>query len=146
MSVLANHFHVRILASRTAYTLVVSQEALAEGQPVRLKPDIFLAKQTLPDHGLPGVMTLAAKARHLFGRHLSQFPRNRRRLAAGHGLHVRIGARMTALAVQARLHRSERQLAPAHGAGSVTTETIRDFLVRRLPSHRSEEHTSELQS
>src|ERR1035438_3706394 len=135
MSVLANHFHVRIVASRTAYTLVVSQEALAEGQPVRLKPDIFLAKQTLPDHGLPGVMTLAAKARHLFGRHLSQFPRGRRRLTPGHALHVRIGARMTMLAVQARLQGGERQFTPTHGAGGVTTETIRDFLLRRLPPH-----------
>ena len=125
MSVLPNHFYVRIVASRAAYALVVSQEALAERQPLRLKPDILLAKQTLPDHGLPGVMTLAAKARHLFGRHLSQFPRGRRRLAPGHGLHVRIGARVTMFAVHARLHRSQRQLGATHGAGSVTTKTIR---------------------
>ena len=99
---LANQVHVRIVASRAAYPLVVSQEALAAGQPVRLKPDIFLAKQTLPDYGFPRVMTLAAKARHILGRDLPRFLRDRRRLASSHRLQVRIRARMTMLTGHAR--------------------------------------------
>jgi len=60
-SVVANQIHVRIVASRAAYALVVAQEALTIGQAVRLKPDIFLAKHTQTDHGFPRAMTLAAK-------------------------------------------------------------------------------------
>lgn len=83
MRVVADDFPVRIVAGGAAYAFVVSQEALAEGQAVRLKADIFFTQQTLPDHGFPSVMTLSAEGGHFFGGHLTQFPGERRGRTAG---------------------------------------------------------------